>query len=389
MTAFIRKIIVNCCALSATKANDDNKNIKVLYMSLSANSKQVLLQALYYGKTTQFTSIKSLYDAVKNKGITYEELRDFIQSQESSQLFKKPRKVKHYYPIFAKHKFEILQLDLADLSNLASANKNYKYLLIAIDVFSRLLFVVPMKNKSTSTILDAVEEIFDQTEPTMINTDNGSEFISKEFKKLLKERGIDVQYSDVGDHYKMGLIDRVVRTLREKINKYMEMHETTHYIDVLPKIVENYNLAYHSGIKKAPAEVEEDDQDILNIMSEKYSLAKREETIYQVGDKVRYIINFKQFQKHTLPHWTKTIHEIKSHVSAHSYLLDNGQIKKYYELQLVPSAVRMQTVNTGPTREQLNKERKIAREWKKTGLEKENILTSSRTRKRTDRLKSS
>ena len=129
-------------------------------MSLSANSKQVLLQALYYGKTTQFTSIKSLYDAVKNKGITYEEVRDFIQSQESSQLFKKPRKVKHYYPIFAKHKFEILQLDLADLSNIASANKNYKYLLIAIDVFSRYLFVTPLKNKFTATIIDAVKKTF-------------------------------------------------------------------------------------------------------------------------------------------------------------------------------------------------------------------------------------
>ena len=55
--------------------------MNILYMSLSPKTKEVLLQTLYYGKTTQFTSIKSLHDAVKNKGITYKEVRDFIQNQ--------------------------------------------------------------------------------------------------------------------------------------------------------------------------------------------------------------------------------------------------------------------------------------------------------------------
>ena len=60
-------------------------------MSLSANTKEVLLWNLYYAIGAQFTSIKSLYDQVKNKGITYE-VRNFIQNQESSQLFKKKEK---------------------------------------------------------------------------------------------------------------------------------------------------------------------------------------------------------------------------------------------------------------------------------------------------------
>lgn len=63
-------------------------------MSLSANTKEVLLWNLYYAIGAQFTSIKSLYDQVKNKGITYDEVRNFIQNQESSQLFKK-RKGSH------------------------------------------------------------------------------------------------------------------------------------------------------------------------------------------------------------------------------------------------------------------------------------------------------
>ena len=56
-------------------------------MSLSENTKHVLLDNLFYSPNTQYTSIKSLYTTVKNKGITYNEVRNFIQNQESSQLF--------------------------------------------------------------------------------------------------------------------------------------------------------------------------------------------------------------------------------------------------------------------------------------------------------------
>ena len=270
-------------------------------MSLSENTKEVLLGNLYYSPNTLFTSIKSLYEAVKNKKITYNEVKTFIQKQESNQLFKKQPKVKNYFPIYAKHKYEIIQLDLIDISNLATANKNYKYLLVAIDVYSRIAFVVPIKNKTASFVIDALETILDQTEPTTITCDNGSEFINSEFKKLLTNRGIDINYVDIGSHHALGKIDRFVRTLREKINKYMEMHNTTAYIDVLQTIVKNYNLTYCIGFKKAPVDVKDDDKDVNDMFMKKNMKAKEEEIIFSIGDKVRYILNLNQFEKHTLP----------------------------------------------------------------------------------------
>ena len=91
-----------------------------------------------------------------------------------------------------------------------------------------------------------MKEVLDITEPTMIKCDNGSEFLSN-----VKERGIDVRYVDVKDHHKLGIVDRFCRTLRERINKYLSMFNTTKYINVLPKIISNYNSSYHSGIKKS------------------------------------------------------------------------------------------------------------------------------------------
>ena len=62
--------------------------------------------------------------------------------------------------------------------------------------------------------------------------------------------------------------------------------------------------------------------------------AKEEEITFNIGDNVRYMLNFKQFEKHTLPKWSIVHKIIYKHV--HSYKLDNGEMYNYYELQNVP-----------------------------------------------------
>ena len=338
---------------------------------MSGNEK--LLEILFYSPNTQFTSIRSLYEQVKKRGITYNEVKEFVQKQEATQLFKRQKRIIHYFPIVAKHKYEIMQLDLIDMSDIASANENYKFLLACIDVFSRLAYIVPMKNKESRTVNDAIEEIIELTSPIKIQCDNGKEFDNHSFKKMMKERGIDIQFIDVGDHKRLGIIDRFVRTLREKINKYMTMFNTTKYIDVLPKIISNYNSYYHSGIKKVPNDVEEDDEDVIKLTNKKYNKAKQEEIKFNNGDSVRYILNRKQFEKGTLAKWSKTVHKIISYTE-HSYTLDNGKVYKYYELQKVNDVEKLERPSTEPTREQMRKARTSERRFNKEKLDKSMIL---------------
>ena len=88
-----RKKIVNCSVYNATAARD--KLYQVVYMALSDKTKEVLLFNLFYGENTQYTNEKDLYEAVKNKGITHKEVKDFVQKQEVTQLFKRQKRVKH------------------------------------------------------------------------------------------------------------------------------------------------------------------------------------------------------------------------------------------------------------------------------------------------------
>ena len=186
-----------------------------------------------------------------------------------------------------------MQIDLVDMTDIATVNENYKFLLVCVDVFSRLAYVVPMKNKESRTVNEVIKEIIELTSPITLQCDNGKEFNNHSFKKITKDRGIDIQFIDVGDHKRLGIVDRFVRTLREKINTYMAMFNTTKYIDVLPKIISNYNSSYHSGIKKATNDVEDDDEDVIKVTNRKYNKTKLEEVNFNVGDYVIYILNRK------------------------------------------------------------------------------------------------
>ena len=334
-----------------------------------------LLKILYYSPSTT-GSIKQLYEKLKNKGVTYAQVKNWVEQQETHQLFKKQKRTKHYFPIMADYKNEKLQIDLADFSDIAGYNNGVKYLFVAVDVFSRFAIVIPLTNKASDTILHTTKQILDETKPKLIISDHGSEYTNRQFKQLLKDYKVEIRYCDVGDHHKLGIVDSFIKTLRMKINKFLEMHQTNKYIHALKDIVQNYNESYNSGIKKAPIDVKHDDDDVFNLNFEKVVKAKQEETIFNIGDSVRYIVNPVTFQKRSLAKWSKTIHKIVSK-NIHSYVLDNGQTKKYYELQLIKHSQALIKEHKEPTRKQVRKENKAKRNF-----EREELLQPEITKKR-------
>ena len=98
------------------------------------NARTGLLNAIEFKKQNKLTT-------------TLKNIQQFLKQQEVTQIFKKPEKVKFYYPITANYPNEIMQLDLADFSNISSVNNNITFLLVAVDVFTRKAYVIPMKTK--------------------------------------------------------------------------------------------------------------------------------------------------------------------------------------------------------------------------------------------------
>ena len=145
------------------------------------------------------------------------------------------------------------------MSNLAKYNDGVHFIVIFIDIFSRYLYVEPMKNKTTKETLIAIKNVFYKSilQPETFRSDAGKEFIGKDVKEYLADCEI---YQQVTRNEKRPTMQRVIQTLKKKIYKYLYYHKTCKYIDVLQELVEGYNESYHSGIKRAPITINKENE---------------------------------------------------------------------------------------------------------------------------------
>ena len=68
------------------------------------------------------------------------------------------------------------------MQSLSRYNKKIKYLLCAIDLFSKYGWVAPMKDKKGTNIVNAFKKIISEgRKPNKILVDQGSEFYNKSF----------------------------------------------------------------------------------------------------------------------------------------------------------------------------------------------------------------
>ena len=83
--------------------------------------------------------------------------------------------------VYPRFKGNIWAADLAEIESLFSKNKNVKYLLCFIDIYTKYAWVKPLKGKSGKRVLNSFIEIINESnrEPNKIWVDQGREFYNK------------------------------------------------------------------------------------------------------------------------------------------------------------------------------------------------------------------
>ena len=154
------------------------------------------------------------------------------------------------------------------MQSLSKKSKGIKYLLCAIDLFSKYAFVVPLKDKKGIIIVNAFNKIIKQSnrrakgtsaqhvKPNKIWVDQGSDFYNRVFKKWLSDNDI-IMYSTFNEG-KSVVAERFTRTLKNKLYKHMTATAKNVYYDVLDDIVNEYNNTKHNNIKMKPKDDKDD-----------------------------------------------------------------------------------------------------------------------------------
>ena len=115
--------------------------------------------------------------------------------------------------VYSFFKDNIWGADLADMQFISKYNKRIRYLLCAIDLFSKYAFVVPLKDKKGVIIVNAFKKKQlnnSKRKPNKIWVDQGSEFYNNVFKKWLKGNKIEM-YSTYNEG-KSVVAERFIRT---------------------------------------------------------------------------------------------------------------------------------------------------------------------------------
>jgi len=326
-------------------------------------------------------------------------IKKVISTQEAYQLHHKPvKKIKAHMIAF--HFNEKWIADLSDMSNFSSKNNGYKWILFVIDVFTRKLNAKKIKNKSSSSVLDAFKSIVNEWGiPLYLLSDNGSEFTNDLFQQYLESNNIYHSTVDPGYHKSLGIIDRVTRTIKEKIFKLWTDKNISNWVDHLDNVVSSYNKSPHvSLLSLSPFEASlKKNKDTVKQLNFDKKVDISSQHDFNVGDLVRVRLQRTIFTKGYTQIWSFGVYTIKK-IEGQNAVLDDESVVKLNDLQKIP-------LTKNDINNQLNKpipsplppsdnksnshfesnivEKKAKQEkiLKSLDMDKDNILSTKRTKK--------
>ena len=136
---------------------------------------------------------------------------------------------------------------------------------MVLDVFSKYGWIVPLKDKKGETITEAFKSILKEgRKPEYLWTDKGKEYYSKHLKDLLDKNKITL-YSTENEE-KSSVCERWNKTIKTKMWKQFTVQSNTQYLEILPKILEQYNNTKHGSIKMTPVEASQEKMKELYIL---------------------------------------------------------------------------------------------------------------------------
>ena len=219
----------------------------------------------------------------------------------------RPRRV-HFprRPVIVHELDSIWSADLVDMQAYAKYNEEIRHLLTVIDLFSRYAWVIPLKRKTGASVRDAFQRITSDSgrSPRKLWVDEGAEFYNAVLKRWLAERDIDM-YSTHNEG-KAVVVERFNRTLKSRMWQHFTAKSTNVYIDVLPRLVHDYNNSKHRSIRMTPTEASLK-RNAPFVQDHTQTHRPRADPRYSVDDEVRIAVSKRHFEKGYTPNWTEEV----------------------------------------------------------------------------------
>lgn len=209
-----------------------------------------------YNKTFG-AGIVNFYKTIRSKylNIRREDVQIFIRRQVPQQL---TGDFKHRTnkPIVSIYPNQLWCLDCIDVSRFGTRNKNFNFILNVIDVFSRKLWLEPLKQQTSLLTKNAFLRIINRAgiSPKYLISDNGTEF-KGEFSNYCERHDIQQRLNRAYSPQANGIVERANLEVRKLIKQIFIDHENNVWINDIKTIEDVHNNTFTSSINNIPNKI--------------------------------------------------------------------------------------------------------------------------------------
>jgi transposase InsO family protein len=327
------------------------------------------MEVTYYDpkKPGSLSGVDKFHRALKTK--KKEQVENFLRGEDAYTLH---RPVRYR---FKRNRVVVSGIDSqwdADLMDMTSQpDRGYRYVLIATDILSHYAWARTLKTKTGKEVAKAFESIFKEgRQPRKIRTDRGTEFTSKITQRMFKD--YKVHHFLTNNEVKANFAERLIRTLKLRLNRHFTHKQTHKWYDVIGDIATSYNNTYHRTIKRKPSSVTRENQ--AEVWMQQYNKSIKPDGAFklEVGDTVRISHLRRVFSREYDERYTGEIFKVVSrrargglNIYTLKDFLDEDVEGTFYEQEL-------QSVKWDP--DNPYKIDHVVRTRKRKGVEKESLI---------------
>ena len=262
----------------------------------------------FFGRDKLYNIMKSKYPEHPSR----RQIAEWLATQEVNQLYYRSKGKAKDIKSSMTTPNTILAIDLMNMEK--QEIRGFKYLLNGIDMGSRFVYSVAMKNKTDVEVLKAFKKIYTQSQVRAIRSDNGSEFISDKFVDFLKKNNIKQILSEAGAPQSNGMIERANATIKELIQKSVELNHSFDWVKNLQKLINNINNSQHRITGFTPNQIQdayENDDTIVLDKAYDTELKKKVGNLSKQTFQVRNLVRLYQPSDKTRQIWSNEIYTVE------------------------------------------------------------------------------
>lgn len=242
-----------------------------------------------------FKSPKKFVPVALEHGYSRQEALDFLRSLVHD-VKHNPRD--YHLPIYSEQS-NSFQFDTLVQTRGASP----RYFLIVINVNSRKLYAYPMDGKDSAHVLEALMKF--KTDVQTINSltsDEDRAYLDRQTLTFMKDNHVDYRTTSQHDHSRLGIVNRVIRTLRD-MNGDRDFTEES-----MRRCVKAYNDSVHTSTNLKPNEFSKSDE--LQWIEKMRALSDSRKSTLPIGSHVRTVL-------------PRTMGKRRAALSDHAYVVDS------------------------------------------------------------------